>query len=381
MRRIQRRRLKVLKTKKGMVILMNIHLKQRIFMLFIILILAGNSMWFPSGIAYAQENSAKRQDSVKGASSNSIESFKDISKEGMLLAAGVEVRDGVYEIEAESSSSMFRIISAKLMVENGSMSAVITLGGKGYLKLFMGAGAEAVKAEEGEYIPYIEDADGRYTYKIPVEALDQELDCAAFSRKKEKWYDRKILFSAKSLPADAFLAKALPKQEKTGGREETESTKEPKETENIKLPETAVIEKQDGIYRVNVTLEGGSGRASVASPAQLIIKDKKAAAAIEWSSSDYDYMKIDGTIYAPVNQEGNSVFRIPVTVWDSKMTVLADTTAMSVPHEVEYTLTFDSSSVEKEGGPIPVCFIAVMILALTALGTVAFLHQGKKKQS
>lgn len=51
-------------------------------------------------------------------------------------------------------------------------------------------------------------------------------------------------------------------------------------------------------------------------------------------------MKIGTEIYYPVNMEGNSTFEIPVSVFDKKMTVIADTTAMGTPHEIEYTLTF-----------------------------------------
>ena len=37
----------------------------------------------------------------------------------------------------------------------------------------------------------------------------------------------------------------------------------------------------------------------------------------------------------------------PVSAFDWKMPVLADTTAMSTPHEIEYTLYFDSATIEK----------------------------------
>ena len=53
--------------------------------------------------------------------------------------------------------------------------------------------------------------------------------------------------------------------------------------------------------------------------------------------------------YLPVNTEGNSVFEIPVAEFDEPMAVTADTTAMSVPHEVEYTLTFASDTVTASG--------------------------------
>ena len=112
------------------------------------------------------------------------------------------------------------------------------------------------------------------------------------------------------------------------------------------LKTVADLSLADGTYQVAVTLEGGSGRASVTSPTKLIIADGKATATIEWSSSNYDYMKVDDVQYDPVNTEGNSVFEIPVSGFDWKMPVLADTTAMSTPHEIDYTLTFDSASLE-----------------------------------
>ena len=62
-----------------------------------------------------------------------------------------------------------------------------------------------------------------------------------------------------------------------------------------------------------------------------------------------DYMLVDGEKFLPVNTEGNSVFEVPVAEFDKPMTVMADTTAMSVPHEIEYTLTFASDTVTASG--------------------------------
>ena len=97
---------------------------------------------------------------------------------------------------------------------------------------------------------------------------------------------------------------------------------------------------QDGTYQMEVELLGGSGRASVTSPAEVEIKDGKAVATLEWSSPNYDYMVVDGEKYLPVNTEGNSVFQIPVEAFDQDIAVIADTVAMSTPHEIEYTLNF-----------------------------------------
>ena len=112
------------------------------------------------------------------------------------------------------------------------------------------------------------------------------------------------------------------------------------QTGTVLTQEETGLEFQDGTYQMEVELLGGSGRASVTSPAKVEIKDGKAVATLEWSSPNYDYMVVNGEKYLPVNTEGNSVFRIPVEAFDRDITVIADTVAMSTPHEIEYTLNF-----------------------------------------
>lgn len=112
------------------------------------------------------------------------------------------------------------------------------------------------------------------------------------------------------------------------------------QTETVLSKEETGLEFQDGTYQMEVELFGGSGRASVTSPAKVEIKDGKAVATLEWSSPNYDYMVVDGEKYLPVNTEGNSVFQIPVEAFDQDIAVIADTVAMSTPHEIEYTLNF-----------------------------------------
>ena len=112
------------------------------------------------------------------------------------------------------------------------------------------------------------------------------------------------------------------------------------QTETVLTKEETGWEFQDGTYQMEVELLGGSGRASVTSPAKVEIKDGKAVATLEWSSPNYDYMVVDGEKYLPVNTEGNSVFQIPVEAFDQDIVVIADTVAMSTPHEIEYTLNF-----------------------------------------
>lgn len=97
----------------------------------------------------------------------------------------------------------------------------------------------------------------------------------------------------------------------------------------------------DGVYEVNVTLAGGSGRAKIASPTELTVKDGRATAKIVWSSDKYDYMEVDGIRFTPNIENGHSVFVIPVTGLGASQSVVGDTTAMSKPHAIDYQLTFE----------------------------------------
>ena len=80
----------------------------------------------------------------------------------------------------------------------------------------------------------------------------------------------------------------------------------------------------------------------------LEVKDGVVTARIEWSSPNYDYMVAAGKKLLPVNEDGNSVFEIPVRAFDRPEAVKADTTAMSKPYEIAYTLTFDSETIQKQ---------------------------------
>ena len=97
----------------------------------------------------------------------------------------------------------------------------------------------------------------------------------------------------------------------------------------------------DGTYQVNVMLSGGSGRAKIASPTELTVKDGRATAKIVWSSDKYDYMEVEGIRFTPEIQNGHSVFMVPVTELDKPLAMVGDTTAMSTPHAIDYQLTFE----------------------------------------
>ena len=227
-----------------------------------------------------------------------------------IFACKKGLSNGKYNIEVESSSSMFNIVNCVLDIAGDKMTADMTMSGQGYGYLFMGTSENApAEPNDENAIPFTLDAVGAKVFTIPVSALDTEIDCAAWSIKKQEWYDRKLTFKSDTA-----------KQAKTYA---------------------------SGSYTCEVTLSGGTGRASIESPASIEIKDGAATAVIVWSSSHYQYMTIGETQYDPTNADGNSTFEIPV-VFDTEIQVSALTDAMSEPHLIEYTLYFDSSTLKNK---------------------------------
>lgn len=139
----------------------------------------------------------------------------------------------------------------------------------------------------------------------------------------------------------------------------------------------------DGIYTIEAELGGGSGRASLNS-AQIAVIDGAAMAMLEWSSSNYDYMIVNGAKYFPINDTGNSKFLIPVYAFDREFAVIADTVAMSVPHEIEYTITFKTDTAKRiESGiftPTQIIMLAaVIIVAVIAVAlAILFIKRASK---
>lgn len=140
----------------------------------------------------------------------------------------------------------------------------------------------------------------------------------------------------------------------------------------LSMPVFAAELSADGQYTIEVLLSGGSGRATVESPATLTVTGQQATAHIVWSSPYYEFMLVDGQEYLPVNTEGNAAFDIPV-VLDADMPVSAQTIAMSEPHLVDYVLYFDSSTIAPVGaasvglGSIVLIVAAVLVVAVVVV--------------
>ena len=231
-----------------------------------------------------------------------------------------ELNDGEYLIDLECSSSMFKVADSLLTVEGDEMSVTLRIESDSYLFLYPGTAEEAASDTEENYIAFEQNDAGDQLYKLPAEALDKALPYAAYSKKKEKWYERTLLFKSSSLPDEAF--------------------------KEARYKTAADLKLEDGSYYVDVDLEGGSGKASIESPAYLLIQDGEAAAMITWSSSNYDYMLVDGVQYDADIADDKSSFVIPVKGFDYRIPVVADTTAMSKPYEIDYTLYFDSATIK-----------------------------------
>ncbi len=234
-----------------------------------------------------------------------------------------ELADGIYTAEFTTDSSMFRVNETcegkgTLTVENGEMTIHITLGSKKILNLYPGL-AEDASEEGAELLLPIEDtvtySDGMteevYGFDVPVPMLETEFDLALIGT-KGKWYDHKV----------------------------SVSNPVPLENDEVSL--------EDGTYSMGITFAGGSGKAEILSPVSVTVAGGKAMATVQWNSPNYDYMIVNGEKYLPVNTEGDSIFEIPVLIFDEPMDIIGDTVAMSKPHEIEYTLTFYLDTAVKE---------------------------------
>ena len=113
--------------------------------------------------------------------------------------------DGTYDIEVETDSSMFHADSCTLTVADGSCMATLVLPGEGFSRLYFGTAEEAASASDEDIYDYHLNDEGKYTFDIPVEALDEELQIAAFGQRRDTWYDHTIIFHA---PGDDALADA-----------------------------------------------------------------------------------------------------------------------------------------------------------------------------
>ena len=299
-------------------------------------------------------------------------------------APEVNVANGIYSMDVTSSSSMFKVVDCILTAKDGKMSAVLTLSGTGYGYLYMGTKEEAASADQSSWIPYQVNEEGKYTYTVPVEALDKELAVAAYSIKKGIWYDRTLTFQSETMKKIADLNSTDSNNKgdsgntgnngntgnsgTTGGSNNTGNTG----TNNSAFPGGSVpgtnsgktdgndgkadnVSKyesdtsgstshvdsgttlKDGVYTPDrFTWSGGTGKVQITCN-KVTIQNGQAYATLVFSSDHYQYVKANGNKYYTTKGGGSATAVIPVAL-NQNNKIIGMTDKMSVAHEIEYTI-------------------------------------------
>ena len=221
---------------------------------------------------------------ASSAASSEAAASSAVSEAASEPAAEAALPDGVYTADFDTDSSMFHANEANdgkgtLTVKDGQMTFHVSLVSKKIVNLYVGT-AEDAASHEADWLQPTTDtvtysdglSDEVYGFDIPVEALDEDFQLAILGS-KGKWYDHTVR-----------VANAQP---------------------------AAAEAPADGTYTCDVTLEGGSGRATVESPAALTVADGRMTATIVWSSPNYDYMLVDGEKYLPPTPRATLPSRSP----------------------------------------------------------------------
>ena len=289
--------------------------------------------------------------------------------------------NGIYSMDVTSSSSMFKVVDCILTAKDGKMSAVLTLSGTGYGYLYMGTKEEAASADQSSWIPYQVNEEGKYTYTVPVEALDKEIAVAAYSIKKGIWYDRMLTFQSETMKKIADLNSTDSENKgdsgnngntgnsgTTGGSNNTGNTG----TNNSAFPGGSVsgtnsgktdgndgkadnVSKyesdtsgstshvdsgttlKDGVYTPDrFTWSGGTGKVQITCN-KVTIQNGQAYATLVFSSDHYQYVKANGNKYYTTKGGGSATAVIPVAL-NQNNKIIGMTDKMSVAHEIEYTI-------------------------------------------
>ena len=246
------------------------------------------------------------------------ETIEETAAPETVEAPAPALADGVYLADFNTDSTMFHVNEVcegkgTLTVKDGKMTIHVSLASTSILNLYPGLAEDAQK-DGAELLQPSKDEltypDGLKEtvngFDIPVPVLDQEFDVALIG-KKGKWYDHKVSVSNPVPQGQEALA--------------------------------------DGEYTVEAVLSGGTGRAKLLNPTALTVSEGKITATIVWSSSNYDYMIVNGDQYLPITTEGGSTFQIPVESVGVEIPVTADTVAMGTPHEIAYTILLQADTV------------------------------------
>lgn len=303
-------------------------------------------------VAAFSHNRQQWYDRMLTFDSNSLEKIGDVPV----------LENGIYSIDVESSASMFRVVDCKLTSKDGKMSAVLTLSGTGYGYLYMGTKEEAAAADQSSWIPFVADSNGKYTYTIPVEALDKGIDVAAYSIKNAIWYDRMLTFKSETVKKIGDISDDNNGNNNNNGnnsgnngnngnnnsgnngsvlkpndgKAENESKYEA-DTSGATSQVNSSTTLADGVYTPDrFTWSGGTGKVKIYCN-KITIKNGQAYATLVFDSDHYQYVKANGNTYYTTKGGGTATVTIPVAL-NQNNKILGMTDKMSVAHEIEYTI-------------------------------------------
>ena len=290
-----------------------------------------------------------------------------ISSDGMKFQ---KLDEGEYNCTAETGESMFKVVDCVVKSTESGMTAMIMLSGTGYDYLYMGTAEEAAKADQSSYIKY-KEVGGKYTYEIPVEALNTAIKVSSHSIRKNKWYDRTVTIIPKTTKVDAGENKSDPENPGkddsgnsgssgnpggTGGSSNStgsgsgtnagnNGSQNGNNSDNQYSSSTngttsrvnTSTRLEDGTYKPDGFLwSGGTGKVDITC-SQIRISGGQAYATITFSSSHYQYVKANGSTYYPTSQGSSTTFEIPVEL-NKNNKIIGMTTAMSQAHEITYSI-------------------------------------------
>ena len=303
-------------------------------------------------VAAFSHNRQQWYDRMLTFDSNSLEKIGDVPV----------LENGIYSIDVESSASMFRVVDCKLTSKDGKMSAVLTLSGTGYGYLYMGTKEEAAAADQSSWIPFVADSNGKYTYTIPVEALDKGIDVAAYSIKNAIWYDRMLTFKSETVKKIGDISDGNNGNNNNNGnnsgnngnngnnnsgnngsvlkpndgKAENESKYEA-DTSGATSQVNSSTTLADGVYTPDrFTWSGGTGKVKIYCN-KITIKNGQAYATLVFDCDHYQYVKANGNTYYTTKGGGTATVTIPVAL-NQNNKILGMTDKMSVAHEIEYTI-------------------------------------------
>ena len=288
--------------------------------------------------------------------------------------------DGLYSIGVSSNAKMFKVTDCILRVEDGKMTAVLTMSGSGYGYLYQGTSAQADAAPVENWTPCFDNTDGKHRFAIEIPFLDGEMPMASWSVRYEKWYDRTLQFFSNTLspyreiaPEGVYSAQLISDTELNGGecliysdegnmRLESDDlcmdlpsldTRVPIEGGWIKIESLNLtpycVTAPDGIYSAQVQTDSNLLRFT---ECRLTVTNGEMTALLTAKNNNFDYIYLglaananaDPNAWIRANQsaDGDYTYEIPIASLDNTLQIATYSAKKKLWYDRE--LTIDSQT-------------------------------------